>query len=160
MESVHLYEDHWFAPTLKIFPFPFKFQLALGNDRQVRCDLLHLRQQMAGEKYRHAAAPGQISNERPHFMNTSGVESIGRFIEQQQLWIAEQRLRQAQPLLHARRIISHESASHRAQFNGFQRLVYRARGQAKQSPMNFQVFTTRQVQIQRRGLYKRADTPQ
>ena len=59
------------------------FQLALRNDRQVRCDLLHFGKQMAGEEHGHASALGQVSNQGSYFMNTGGVESIGRLIEQQ-----------------------------------------------------------------------------
>ena len=43
-------------------------------------------------------------------------------------------------------------ASHGDQVDRLQRLVYSALRQAKESPMNFQVFTTGQMQVHGRGL--------
>src|SRR6185312_17449312 len=154
------YDDYLFAPLLKFFWSPFKLQLAFRNDRQMRCDLLNFSKQMAGEEYCHASTPGQVSNQSTHIVNSGRVESIGWLIVQQQIRIAEQRLRDSEPLLHAGRILPHKAASHRDQIDGFKGLVYGALRDAEQPPMNFQVFATSQMQIQRRGLDQRANTPQ
>src|SRR5579859_762100 len=55
---INFHHDHLLAPFLQLFSCSFKHEPALGDDRQVSCDLLDFGKQMAGEKYRHSASLG------------------------------------------------------------------------------------------------------
>ena len=60
---------------------------------------LDLRQQVAGDEDRRSAV-GETAEELPHLAHPGGIEPVRRLVEHEQLRIAQQRLRDAEPLAH------------------------------------------------------------
>ncbi len=75
-------------------------QPAAADDRHGVGDLLHLTQQMTGHQH-GLAAVGEAAQGCPHLLDPGRVEAVGRFVEDQQLGVLEQRGRHRQPLPHA-----------------------------------------------------------
>ncbi len=123
----------------------------------MRGHLLHFRQQMAGEEHGDSPAPRQLADQSADFVNARRVQSVGGFIEQQQVRISEQRLRQAEPLLHSGRISAHSPVCRGGQAHCFQSLPYGAKRSIQKPPVHLQVFPPREVQVKRRGFHQRAD---
>jgi len=67
---------------------------------QLAAQLLHLDHQVGGEQDGQALG-GEVAHEPPHVAHATGVEAVGRLVEQQQPGPAQQRAGQPQPLAHA-----------------------------------------------------------
>ena len=61
-------------------------------------------EQVAREEERHAALAGLLADELAHLVHARGVEAVHRLVEDDQVGAADQRLREAEPLLHAERV--------------------------------------------------------
>src|SRR5882762_6010768 len=112
---------------------------------------------MAGEKHSHASSLRQVPNQSPHFMDSGRVESIGRLVEYQQFRVTEQGLGDAEPLLHTGRIIPHPARRDGKQVNRLERVIYYVFRQIEEPSMNFKVFVTGQMLVERWSLDKRPD---
>src|SRR4030095_5446934 len=64
--------------------------------------LLEFGELVAGHQDR-ATLPGQHPQESAQPMNATGIEAAGWLVEDQHLWVADQRVGDGQPLPHARR---------------------------------------------------------
>src|SRR5258708_37597085 len=71
-----------------------------------RTNLLYLTQQMAGKEDALAFTREPVQ-QIAHLDDTSGIESVGRFVEDEQIRIVEQGDPHAQALLHAERVGTH-----------------------------------------------------
>src|SRR5205085_424343 len=74
---------------------------AAMNDGDAIAHQLDLCEQMARNEDGHAALAGEIAQQLADLADARGIEPVRGLIEDQQLWIAEQRLRDAEALTHA-----------------------------------------------------------
>ena len=74
---------------------------------------LDLAQQVRGQQH-GAAAVGEVAQQVAHPADALGVEAVGRLVEDQDLGVAEQRVRDPEPLAHAQRVLAHALARRRA----------------------------------------------
>jgi hypothetical protein len=88
--------------------------------------LLDLGEQVAGEEHRGAAI-GQRAEQGPELADTGGVHAIGRLVQQQQRWVAQQRDREPETLTHVLRVRLDLAAGDRGQPDPVQRVVDRVR---------------------------------
>src|SRR5207244_8583976 len=97
-------------------------ELSVVDDRDARADLLDLAQHMAGDENglaRRSEVPKQIA----HLDDSSWVEPVRGFVEDQKIGIVEQCDGKAQPLLHAQRVSPHTVAIAAFQRNDLEHLV-------------------------------------
>ena len=85
---------------------------AVADDQQVVGDRLDLQQQVRGEQH-GAAAVGEVAQQAAHPADALGVEAVGGLVEDQHLRVAEQRVREPEPLAHAERVLAHALARRR-----------------------------------------------
>src|SRR5688500_14616058 len=84
-----------------------KQQTALVNDADVGGYLFDLAEQMAGKEYGDAELCGQSSDEITHLVNARGVQSVGRFVQNQEFGFVQQSQSQTQTLAHTERILAY-----------------------------------------------------
>jgi hypothetical protein len=84
-----------------------------ADDHDPVGDGLDLPEQVRGEQHR-AAAVGELAQQPAHPAHPLGVQAVGRLVEDQDLGIAEQRVRQPEALAHAQRVLAHALARRRA----------------------------------------------
>ena len=88
-------------------------EVALGHDAAVAehadavAEAVELGELVAGEQHRDAFFARHAPQQRAQLGDALGVEAVGRLVEQQQLRPAEQRLCDAEPLLHPHRERAH-----------------------------------------------------
>ena len=85
---------------------------AVADDQQLVGDRLDLHQQVRGEQD-GAAAVGEVAQQAAHPAHALGVEAVGGLVEDQHLGVAEQRVREPEPLAHAERVLPHALAAAR-----------------------------------------------
>ena len=78
----------------------FGEQPATANDGDRVGDLLHLAENVAGDKH-GLSAPSQVPHHAANLVNAGRVKPIGRLVEDEQVRILEQRCRDGEPLFHA-----------------------------------------------------------
>ncbi len=90
-------------------PVPFQFfhvhfldQASLMNDADAVGEAGHFRQDVAGHEDRHALLAGQFEQELADLHDPGRVQAVGRFIEEQQAGVVQQRLGQSQSLRRCR----------------------------------------------------------
>ena len=66
---------------------------------------------MARDQHRRARGGGHVPDERAHLLNPRGIQTVRRLIQNQQLRAAQQRHGNAEPLLHAERILPDPAAA-------------------------------------------------
>jgi hypothetical protein len=81
--------------------------LSLVEDQHPVADLLDLVEQVAGEENGPAFLVCQMADKDAHLLHAGRVEPVGRFVQDEQLGIAEQGGGQAQPLAHPQRVGAH-----------------------------------------------------
>ena len=79
---------------------------ARADDGHPVAELLDLGEQVAGQQDGRAAER-QPRDERPHVAHPGRVQARGRLVEQQELRVAQERRRDAEPLAHAVRVAAH-----------------------------------------------------
>src|SRR5439155_4704832 len=80
-----------------------------AQDRDAIAGVLDLREDVT----RHedgSSLVRQLSHQHPHLMDAGRIETVGRFVEDQQLRILEQRRSQRETLAHAERVLPYEIA--------------------------------------------------
>ena len=75
-----------------------------ADDHQPVGHRLDLAQQVRGQQHGPAAV-GEVAQQRAHPAHALGVEPVGRLVEDQHLRVADQRVRDPQPLAHAERVL-------------------------------------------------------
>lgn len=95
------------AVALQFSQRAFKQHPPMVDDAYLLHHLLHLAQQMAGDQHSGSGGGGHGADEFPHLLDTGGVQAVGGFVQHQQLGAAQQGHGDAQPLLHAQRILPH-----------------------------------------------------
>ena len=93
------------AVALQFGQRSLKQYMAVVDDADLLDHLLHLAQKMARDQHRRARGGGHVPDERAHLLNARGVQTVRRLIQDQQLRAAQQRHGNAEPLLHAERIL-------------------------------------------------------
>jgi hypothetical protein len=77
--------------------------LAAADHHQLVGDLLDFAQQVRGQQH-GSRAVGEVAQEPAHPHDALGVQAVGGLVEDEHLGVAEQRMRDAQPLAHAERV--------------------------------------------------------
>lgn len=98
-----------------------KQYMAVVDDADLLDHLLHLAQKMARDQHRRARGGGHVPDERAHLLNARGVQTVRRLIQNQQLRAAQQRHGNAEPLLHAERILPDPAVAVLRQMHNVQR---------------------------------------
>ncbi len=93
-----------------------------GDDRRPLAEDLHLGEQVAGVQHGHPFA-GEAAQKAAEETDTSGVETVGRLVDQQQPRAADQAGGDAEPLTHALRVLGDAIATAVAQLDRLQHLV-------------------------------------
>ncbi len=128
-----------------------------AHDRDPVADVLHLGQQMAGQQHGHAVL-GQTPDQQPHVPHAGGIEAGRRFVEQQQLGIAQQCRGDPQALAHAMRVAADAVTLAAGQLHGLQRLIDPvARAPAVVGGEHLQVAPRVEVRIEGRRLDEAGD---
>ena len=83
---------------------------AAADDHELVGDHLDLGQQVRGQQHGPAAV-GEVAQQRAHPAHALGVEPVGGLVEDQHLGVAEQRVREPEPLAHAERVLAHPLAA-------------------------------------------------
>jgi hypothetical protein len=65
-------------------------------------------EEVGGEQH-GAAAGGVVAEHHAHPVDAGGVEAVGRLVEDEDARLAEQRVRDAEPLPHAERVVADPS---------------------------------------------------
>ena len=78
---------------------------AAADDHHPVGDGVDLGEQVRGEQHR-AAAIGEVAQQLAHPAHPLRVEAVGGLVEDQHLGVAEQRVREAEPLAHAERVLT------------------------------------------------------
>ena len=86
------------AVALQFGQRSLKQYMAVVDDADLLDHLLHLAQKVARDQH-------HVPDERAHLLNARGVQTVRRLIQNQQLRAAQQRHGNAEPLLHAERIL-------------------------------------------------------
>ena len=76
-------------------------QLATMENGDAVADVLHVRQEVAGEDDGFALLVAEVANEVLDFRGADRVQAGGRLVQKDQLWVVDQRLGQADAALHA-----------------------------------------------------------
>ena len=76
----------------------------LVHHDDVIAGVFDVRQQMRRQDQIHALVVAQIAHELEHLVAALRIHAVGRLVEEQQIGIVDERLRQLDPLLHAGRI--------------------------------------------------------
>ena len=97
-------------------------QAAFMQHAHVGGDQLDLRQQVAGNEDGDAV-DGKTEQQPAQFDDAGGVQAVGRFVEDQQSRLAEQRQADRQALAHAQRIFAHAPVGRRRQVHAFEHPV-------------------------------------
>ena len=92
---------------------PWATILPVADHDQLVGDRLDLAQQVRGEQH-GAAAVGEVAQQPAHPGDALRVEAVGRLVEDQHARVAEQRVRDAEPLAHAERVGADALARRRA----------------------------------------------
>ena len=108
------------AVALQFGQRPFKQYMAVVDDADLLDHLLHLAQKMARDQHRRVRGSGHVPDERAHLLNARGVQPVRRFVQNQQLRAAQQRHGNAEPLLHAQRILPDPAAAVLRQMHNIQ----------------------------------------
>jgi hypothetical protein len=130
-------------------------QLAAADHDELIRGVLHLRHQVAGHE--HGAALGrQRLHEVADPQDPLRVQPVDRLVEHQDLRVAEQRDRDAEPLAHAQREPLRALARHVGQAHHFQDLPHPALGQVVGLGQAEQVVIGRTAAVNRLGVQQRA----
>ncbi|CDN42774.1 hypothetical protein BN871_BX_00060 [Paenibacillus sp. P22] len=132
-------------------------QAAAADDAHLRRHQLDLREQMAGEQDRHSPLAGQAFDQLAHFLDARRIEAVGRLVENEQPRVAEQRSRDAEPLLHPERVAFDGAAGILLQPHDRQRLGDSLLGHVQEPANDLQIFRTGQMAVIRRIFNQRAD---
>ena len=82
---------------------PWNTMRAAMDDPDVSHQLLDLREDVAGDQHRHAVLAVQPPEQVADLEDAVRIEAVGRFVEDEQRRLVQQRDRDAQALLHAER---------------------------------------------------------
>ena len=117
-------------------------ELAAVDDQHLVDGLGDLGEHVARDE--HGPLPGrEPAQEIAQPADTLGVEPVCRLVEDQQLGIAEQRSREAEPLAHPERVALHASARRTLEIDEPQHLVDARVGQRRRSAERPQMVATR-----------------
>ena len=83
---------------------PGRQRAAAVDDRDAVARLLDLREQVARDEDGDAALGGEVAHELADLADAGRVEAVGGLVEDQDVRVAEQRLRDAEALAHAERV--------------------------------------------------------
>ena len=122
--------------------------------------LLDLAQQVAGDQHGGSGGLGHGSNQAAHFLNACRVQTIRRFVQDQQFGAAQQRHGNAQPLLHAKGILPHLPVSVFGQVHDLQHPGDVLPVHVFQVSHDGKVFPGGQVQVTGGGFDQAAGLPQ
>src|SRR5215212_210207 len=95
---------------------------AAAHHRDVRADLLDLREQVRRDEDR-AALPGELADECAHLAGALRIEAVRRLVEHEQVTRAQQGRGQPEPLAHAEGVVAVALARRRRQPHPVERLV-------------------------------------
>ena len=115
---------------------------------------------MAGDQNRGPGGFRHGSDKAAHFLHPCRVQTIGRLVQDQQLWAAQQGHGDAQPLLHAQGVLPHRSVGVRGQADDIQYPANVPVIHTLQIRNDFQVFPGGQVQVAGGRLNEAAGLPQ
>ena len=144
----------------QIVQLPLKQKSAVVDDAHLIDHLLHFSQQVAGDQDRRAAPVGHILDEIAHLLDAGGVETVGGFVQNQQLGISQQRLCDSETLAHTQRILLHLPAAAVGQLHDLQNPVDIPLRDVFQLCQNLQIFLPGQMAVAGGGLDERAGLPQ
>ena len=130
------------------------------DDAHLIDHLLHFPQQVAGDQHRRAAPVGHVLDETAHLLDAGGVEAVGGFIQNQQLWVSKQRLGDSKTLAHPQRILLHLPATAVGQLYDLQNPVNIPLRDVFQLCQNLQIFLPGQMAVAGGGLDEGASLPQ
>ena len=82
-------------------------QPAAVDDHDPVADALELAEQVGGDQDRDAELAADPPDQVEHVVAAGGVETVGGLVEQHQLGVVDQRLRELDPLLHAGGVAAH-----------------------------------------------------
>ena len=99
-----------------------RLHLAAVINHHAIANVLHIRKQMAAENHR-LAAPRQSDDEILDLAAADGVEAGSRFVEDDEVGIVDERLRETDAALHALGEFAHRARARLAQADHFQQLL-------------------------------------
>src|SRR4029079_10489990 len=80
---------------------PVVAELSAIDRDEVLADTFDLAEQVRGDQHRDAEFSSGTSDQGHHVLATRGIEPVSRLVEEEQLWIVDERLRELHALLHA-----------------------------------------------------------
>ena len=102
---------------------------------------------MAGYQHRAAFVPGEADDKCADFLNTGRVEAVGGFVEDEYLRVACESHRDAEALLHAKRVVLNQLVHVVAQAHELDRTL-RIFGRGAEEPRrDLHVFATGQMRV-------------
>ena len=96
--------EHAARRPLQILDRPLRGHAALVHHDDVVADVFDVGQQMRRENQVDALVVRQVAHQLQHLVAALRVHAVGRLVEEQQIGVVDERLRQLDALLHARRI--------------------------------------------------------
>jgi hypothetical protein len=96
--------EHLASRTGQLADAALARDLALVEHDHLVADALDVVEQVRAEDQAHAAARGDVADQHQHLLAALRVESVRGLVEQQQLGVVHERLRELHALLHARRV--------------------------------------------------------
>src|SRR6478609_1390157 len=145
-------------------PLALQQQPPAAHDPDVRADLLDLGEQVGRHEHGRAAVR-ELAHQVPHLAGALRVEAVGRLVQHQQVARLQQRGGEAEPLLHAERVLPVRLGRRRAETDPVQGGVGAPAAGARvgggvAGVQPREVRAAREVRVERRALDQRADPGQ
>lgn len=121
---------------------------ALAHDADVRGNLLHLRQQVAGDEDRDPLLVGQPAEQVADLADARRIQTVGGLVENQQVRATQEGQRQRQALFHAKGVGFDGAVGVSGELNNLQDAIYVAGRHAEKPAGNLQILVPAEVRVE------------